>query len=513
MADYRHGDSRRRTEASIQPGPNTTRRSWSNGGMHFTMETTTYTMPGGYFSSFSTSTDSSNRGFAASRRNNQPRASGILGNAFSLLGDVLASSQAAQQRSTRDSARRDSKQARVDDDLAFGDEDEVFEAANSKPRSIASKLAGRIINNSQRSPKTHLRRETSPDQDASRRPKQNGRSRSYRTEERRQPWPASRGAMVEDTSDEDDSESESEDSEDSYSAQRRDSRRVFPQTDTRRGSVPHQRTAHRSQPRRAYTATEHIFTPSPGPHFFFGTSSTRRPSHPFFDDDDDFGFHTSFGGLPFGGFERIFNEDSFFAMPRSTFAGASSTVPNSGPQSRPTRSPPIFTPPPTSKPPANLLRPEEAKRLFQSYNTRWNALAPTDPNIPYPCRGMKSTALTTRDTLWAPLVSSPISTWSDETVMQANAQAFFLGVAGLVPKYTEAPGTGRIVMGYDKAKANPEQLRALVDVLKKEKTRWHSDKLGRRNGGVATGPNENLQRDERARAVFHAVCELMDCLP
>ena len=94
--------------------------------------------------------------------------------------------------------------------------------------------------------------------------------------------------------------------------------------------------------------------------------------------------------------------------------------------------------------------------------------------------------------------------------MQANAQAFFLGVVGLTPQYTEAPGTGKIVMGYDKTRASQEQSEALVNMLKKEKTRWHSDRLGRRNGGITAGPNETLQRDERARAVFHAVCELME---
>ena len=94
--------------------------------------------------------------------------------------------------------------------------------------------------------------------------------------------------------------------------------------------------------------------------------------------------------------------------------------------------------------------------------------------------------------------------------MQANAQAFFLGVVGLSPYYTEAGGAGRVQMGFSKARATPAQVRDLVDMLKKEKVRWHSDRLGRRNGGTMAGPNEALQRDEKARAVFHAVCELME---
>lgn len=94
--------------------------------------------------------------------------------------------------------------------------------------------------------------------------------------------------------------------------------------------------------------------------------------------------------------------------------------------------------------------------------------------------------------------------------MQANAQAFYLGVVGLKPHYTVTNGNGQIQCGIDKASASPEQIKQLVDVLKKEKPRWHSDRLGRRNGGVVGGPNEALQKDVRARAVFHAVCELMD---
>lgn len=94
--------------------------------------------------------------------------------------------------------------------------------------------------------------------------------------------------------------------------------------------------------------------------------------------------------------------------------------------------------------------------------------------------------------------------------MQANAQAFYLGVVGLKPEYTDS-SHGQIECGFAKSSATPEQIKQLVDLLKKEKPRWPSDRLGRRNGGVLGGiPNESLQKDERARAVFHAVCELMD---
>ena len=68
--------------------------------------------------------------------------------------------------------------------------------------------------------------------------------------------------------------------------------------------------------------------------------------------------------------------------------------------------------------------------------------------------------------------------------MQANGQTFFLGVMDLSPGYTEAPATGGVVVGYDKAKTSLVQVKGLVDILKKEKMRWHSDRLRRRNKEV-----------------------------
>lgn len=211
-------------------------------------------------------------------------------------------------------------------------------------------------------------------------------------------------------------------------------------------------------------------------------------------DDGHFGLFTTGGGQPHTSRKR-----TRYSMP-----------PNSGPQFQ--QSAPgftNFTAPPPPQPPANLFKPEEAKRLFKTYNDRWNALPAHDANVPYPARGLQANALAARDSIWAPQCNTSVSTWSDETVLQANAQAFYLGVVGLTPKYTESPATGRVEMGFDKSKASPQQIKELVDLLKKERNRWHSDRLGRRNGGLS-GPNEALQKDERARAVFHAVCELME---
>ncbi|KAM3414147.1 hypothetical protein BST61_g10805 [Cercospora zeina] len=258
-----------------------------------------------------------------------------------------------------------------------------------------------------------------------------------------------------------------------------------------------------------------------------------RPVHPdpIFQAFND--LHGEHAGLPFDHFHHFFGtermpmDDShirFSTMPDDTFPAATDTrrkratfnpgAPRASfQQSRPSyrtsfAQPPRRTPA-APKPPATVLTSEEAKRLFIIYDEKWKALPPSSPDVPYPARGLHAGGLAARDSLWAPNISTHVASWSEETVMQANAQAFYLGVVELAPRYTRNSASGRVEVGFDKSQATPSQLQQLVDMLKKEKIRWHSDRLGRRNGGRA-GLNEALQKDERARAVFHAVCELMD---
>lgn len=165
--------------------------------------------------------------------------------------------------------------------------------------------------------------------------------------------------------------------------------------------------------------------------------------------------------------------------------------------------------PPRASPPQSILTPREAKQLYKTYSDHWSALSPTDPNVPYPARNLRASSLLARDTIWAPYVTQHPETWSEETVMRANIQAFFLGVVGLSPQYTEAPATRMIETGFDQHRATAGQKAELISILKKEKPRWHSDRLGRRNRG-RPGANQELQEDDPARAVFHAVCDLME---
>lgn len=559
--------------AAMNRRPSNTRTSWSNNGVHFTVETSSYATPGFSFGSFGGTTNGGPNPALNPRR----QSTGLFGAAFNILGDVLAQQQAVQNQN----ARRRNTEPYVDD-MAYGDDSESEEQDVRPARqTLFSRFAERLANNPRRAQRGSRSQQPSPVRKA---PRRSQTSRSYRTEDR-EPSRRGRWARVDDEEEEEDDDMD-EFEEEPVPRRRPQPRRAFtvndgdliealenaaehhrrevrsckrrlqdasrrhnansavlqklvndlklheeayekakdeldaamedakPNTSQRRS----QRSSRNHQQRQPPRNAEDLFNDP----FFASFFQTRRASHPVFANDDD--FDAFFANPAFGAFPNIFgttgrtplddNMNAFFSMPGASTSSrqrkpARSGAGNTGNQFR---QPPGFTAfaaPQPAAPPPNLMKPEEAKRLFKIYNERWNTLAPTEPNIPYPARGMQATALSIRETIWAPLVSSSVATWSEETVMQANAQAFYLGVVGLTPQYTEAPGTGRIIMGYDKIRARPEQVKELIDMLKKEKMRWHSDRLGRRNGGTSS-MNEALQRDERARAVFHAVCELME---
>lgn len=159
-------------------------------------------------------------------------------------------------------------------------------------------------------------------------------------------------------------------------------------------------------------------------------------------------------------------------------------------------------PQPAPRIPSDPLRAREASRLFEKYNSTWNALAVTFPTIPYPTRTLLAPALCDPSTIPHALSC----TWSAEQVMQANTALFLLLALGFTPVISDIG-----LVTFDHLSVTDAEVKTLVSVLKKEKLRWHSDRLGRRNEDVPDGgTNETLQRDERARAVFHGVCGLME---
>lgn len=562
------------------PPLNHSRRSWIDNGVHYTMESASYTSPGFSFSTggmFNTLSSPEER----TARAQAPGfgGSGLLGNAINLLSAMGDMRHASRPRSFHDPNRErharfeeSDDESGYEDDLAYG---EIGDGGTrSHRRSMFSRLKDRLNDNRQRTRKAPYSREASPAQRPRRR-----RQPSYREEHHQQAYTdvAEEDADYEvfgkshqqtrprpRTSDDSDMLQALQHTVDHHQVQVRRSRKNLERASRRQdvdigilqallnqvksserslaaaeqnlqaekrrvGRAGGQRSegsqASRPWPRNQSSPTppdnfDGFFT-SPG---FGGFSGQPRAAHPLFPELDD--FHTAdpfahiFGGVfqtPFDAFSRPspFENDlhNLFGIPSGThFAGVRNKRPrfssaNGGPRSQPGPGFAAYTPAPPQRPPPTLLQPGEAESLFRTYNDRWNALAPTDPNIPYPTRGLKAPALLALDTLWAPTVSSPITTWSEESIMQANVQAFYLGVVGLMPQYNETGG--RVTMGFDKTRASPAQIKQLVDMLKKEKARWHSDRLGRRNG-ENSGPNQALQNNPRARAVFHAVCELME---
>ena len=253
----------------------------------------------------------------------------------------------------------------------------------------------------------------------------------------------------------------------------------------------------------------------PGFGTFFNAPRDRDPMFPVFDDFDDFdafdpfGHHRAFnrlfaqmsgGGLAFHDgtdgfhFHAMPGDDTVPKRPRFSAGGRRTSY-----QQQPFAPNPAASSRAAPPRPSNALRAEEAVRLFETYNTRWLALAPTSPDIPYPTRTLQAEALSDPSTL--PHAAAHV--FSNDRVMQANVQIFFLLASGIKPEISDVG-----IVSFNRYEVGEAKVKELVEVLKKEKVRWHSDRLGRRNGGSGN-VNEALQRDERARAVFHGVCALM----
>ncbi|KAK5722095.1 CorA metal ion transporter [Elasticomyces elasticus] len=512
---------------------NHSRRSWTDDGVHYTMETATYFSPGMSFTATGSSAGGIFDGVASQSSSRHPLSgmgAGLLGTAAGLLGAISGLHNAGQPRNVYQSRperrvpfEESDGDSEYEEELAYGD---GLNDDNRKVPQSRETFPGR--SRSRRHPSFNAEPPIQLDEDEDdaydKRHQQSNFAQtrndetSRRTVERlREEARRSRKDLERASRQQNvnigllqallDKVKECEQALATAEAALRTK-------ETRReGSRYQAREEHHTRPPPRSRAPPTLPDETDNPF--------APPAYPLFADSgslhgDPFGnnlFFGAFNGGPFGAYgsspllggdiNHLFGMPSGFqrAEPRIKRPRFSSA--NSGPQP----SFASFMTPSAPRPPATLLQPEEAKRLFKTYNDSWNALSPMDASIPFPARGLKASALLSLDTLWAPTISSPLSAWSEEAVMQANVQAFYLRVADLVPQYTEIGG--RVAMGYDKTRANPAQVKQLLDMLKKEKTRWHSDRLGRRNSG-RSGPNEALQSDPRARAVFHAVCELME---
>lgn len=549
------------------------RRAWTDNGMHFTLETASFGTPLASFGGvrgYGAEPFDAVPSFQRSHTQPSMTAGGaLLGAVFHILNDLASAPSGGAGRRNVQVEEGDSDDE-MDEDY---DSDLAYEAAQRpRPKNLFSRVKGKLINNLEGRQGRTRREAYSREQSPIHRPSANNRQRSYRTEERTPRGAAPRSAPAMEEEDEVDYEerpqaSRSDSYTDSVSAlehivmhyqnEVKKCKKQFeralraPNVDSRylQGVLDQLKSSESSLASATHnlqlaeanagrgsrrTRQAHCHNrPTPRTRAMdddltdpfaqlFGASRRGDPFGMLQGEHDDF---DSFNDPIFGAFHPHFTASSplhddlpaFFAVPGAAPGGTSTHGRRKRPayvhasSGRSRAQPPTehvtFSPPP-QLPPPTLLKPDEAKKLYKTYNDRWTALPHTDPNIAYPTRTLHADTLTLRDTLWSPKTAHP-STWSEETIMQANAQAFFLGVVGLSPEYSERPGTGAIETGFKRSQASTDQVSQLIDVLKKERMRWHSDRLGRRSGGGA-GVNEALQQDPRARAVLHGVLELME---
>ncbi|KAJ9659659.1 hypothetical protein H2201_007250 [Coniosporium apollinis] len=145
----------------------------------------------------------------------------------------------------------------------------------------------------------------------------------------------------------------------------------------------------------------------------------------------------------------------------------------------------------------------EAKRQFEEYSKSWARLNHRDPAIPYPTASQRAEELMDRSRLDTALDHS---TWTDAFVMEANTALFFLRAFGFRPQYI-ADSTGKVRL--EARGGGTSDLESLKRHLRINRTRWHPDKLGGRNGGMA-GRNTALAEDPRAKAVLQGINNLLD---
>jgi hypothetical protein len=601
MADGLYSSSRPRRQRDLSniPGFNHSRRSWTTGGMHVTMETATYASPGFSFSSNIGDRSNSFSSFVQPSRSNASRGGGesggllgggLLGGAINLINNVANShsrrtgprGQPERLPYVVESDGADSDITSSDDDLAYGS---LPRARTVHSKSMLGRVKDRILEHGRhratgsteqfedapaahpRGPRTDKRRARPESPEP---PRTSRQRRSVNYDKTPESSPERRTNATRSTNNAQSTCTDREvttlqravenERKEYLSAKHRfqeASQRTLIDADHIQGLLnqvkvhggllasaqrrlqmakeqQQRETATRPQQQRAQRRASPVrepyyesdeededFEPWSSQGFRVFTSAPR--SNISFQDpishsgafDPLFGFRVS---------DRLFSEaDSMHGSgsgihfstgtgtPGPTFRRTSFTRANTSQHANRPRSyyyapPPQPAPQPAPRPapqiPLNPLRATEAARLFASYNSSWNSLSATFPTIPYPTRTLLAPALGDPSTI--PHHSAPL--WSTEQIMQANTALFFVLALGFRPIVSDS---GSVT--FDRASTAGADVRGLIGVLKKEKMRWHSDRLGRRNEDVVGGGvNEVLQRDERARAVFHGVCELME---
>ena len=151
--------------------------------------------------------------------------------------------------------------------------------------------------------------------------------------------------------------------------------------------------------------------------------------------------------------------------------------------------------------------PDEARQMLNRYNKAWKVLDVRDANVPYPTPFGTINELKDPNNIYSPWTLPP-STWTQDKIMQTNAENFFQRGFGIRPMYKEYWGAVRTLEGLPPA--SDKQLTELQDYLKKERNRWHPDKLLLRGREQGPSTNDTLMASPAARAVLQAVNDLLD---
>ncbi|KAL1629415.1 hypothetical protein SLS54_001164 [Diplodia seriata] len=228
----------------------------------------------------------------------------------------------------------------------------------------------------------------------------------------------------------------------------------------------------------------------------------------------------------------------------SSFSPSPRSFPN--PQSEP-KPRPKFKPAPA---PPRTWSPIDLVPSLTAYNTRWTSLSPYSAHIPYPSPNhtaaelvdathlrsllhlllpLPHAAMEERRRMLAAIVAGGSSGNHHDAVVQYNVVHFFLVARGVACRPVLSGGfgaAGAAVLkpdygfGLRRVPVDGKDgvtLRALVKEVRGELRRWHEDGLKYRGGEDENGHrhaerkiNEELVKDETAKAVFRAFTELRD---
>ena len=181
----RHEPHQRATTHGFPP-ISTERRSWTDNGVHYTMQTTGFSRPGISFGAMSGSASGFGDGFMNPAMRGPPLPfsvnHGLLGGAFGLLDGLMSSGPSIMRQQPHQMYAEAGSSSEDDDD--DGDHRGFEGEGTDRPRSMFSRFKDKVLENTQRNRQASYSRDPSPTQ----RPQGSTRQGSYETEIREPSW-------------------------------------------------------------------------------------------------------------------------------------------------------------------------------------------------------------------------------------------------------------------------------------------------------------------------------------